>query len=1353
MQATSSRRVYALLAVLFVSTAALAQVDMTVSVSDSPDPITLGTGNIGYTVNVTNNSGNGATNVQAALTAPASSTIGSFSANSGGTCNQVSQTVTCTWASVAAFNGRSMSVDTTPTTGGTLSAIATVTSNESDTNGANNTASASTTVNAQIDLRVSSISDSIDPITLGTGDVTYFINTINDSTSKATNTFVTITLPASATFVSSSANSGGTCGAPSAGVLTCSWAGDLNAFNGRQATVTVTPTAGGTMTLSATVGGDQSDPDNSDNTLSQSTTVNSQIDLRVSSISDSIDPITLGTGSVTYFINTINDSTSKATNTFVTITLPASATFVSSSANSGGTCGAPSAGVLTCSWAGDLNAFNGRQATVTVTPTVGGSMTLSATVGGDQPDPDNSDNTLSQSTTVNSQIDLRVSSISDSIDPITLGTGDVTYFINTINDSTSKATNTFVTITLPATATFVSSSANSGGTCGAPSAGVLTCSWAGDLNAFNGRQATITVTPTVGGTMTLSATVGGDQPDPDNSDNTLSQSTTVNAQIDLRVSSISDSIDPITLGTGSVTYFVNTINDSTSKATNTFVTITLPGSSTFVSATANSGGTCGAPSAGVLTCNWAGDLNAFNGRQATITVTPTAGGTMTLSATVGGDQPDPDNSDNTLSQSTTVNAQIDLRVSSVSDTPDPITLGTGDVTYFVNTINDSTSKATNTFLTITLPASSTFVSATANSGGTCGAPSAGVLTCNWAGDLNAFNGRQATITVTPTAGGTMTLSATVGGDQPDPNNANNTGSQNTTVNASIDLQLTISDSPDPRTLAAGNVTYTANIFNASSSKATNVALAFTLPTPATFVSATGNSGGVCGAPSAGVVTCNWAGDLPASNSRSATIVVTPTAVGQLTASGTVSSDQPDPNTANNTDTETTNINPGSAPTITSFSPGSGPVGTLVTINGANFFSTNFVKFNGVASAFTVVTNGVITATVPAGATTGVIGINNAVGTTNSASNFTVTPAPDLAITKTASASTVPTSSPYFYTLAVSNVGAGTANDVTVTDTLPAGVTFSNASGSGWSCSGTSTVTCTMGPLAPGNAPSITINVVAPSTGTTVTNTATVSTTTPDASNANDSSSVNVGVVGCPTTPPITAPATVCANSTGHTASTPAVPTATYAWTINNGTIVGSTTSNIITFDAGAVDPITLGVTVFVTSCPNVSNSVNVNVSTPTATITPSGPTTFCSGGGVTLTANAGNSWLWSNGATTQSIFVTTSGTFTVAVTNAAGCTTTSAPTTVTVNPTPTATITPSGPTTFCAGGSVTLDAPAGMTSYIWSNGATTQAITVNASGTFTVSVTNASGCSATSAPTTVTVNPNPAATITPGGPT
>ncbi|MBI1287084.1 MAG: tandem-95 repeat protein [Flavobacteriales bacterium] len=151
------------------------------------------------------------------------------------------------------------------------------------------------------------------------------------------------------------------------------------------------------------------------------------------------------------------------------------------------------------------------------------------------------------------------------------------------------------------------------------------------------------------------------------------------------------------------------------------------------------------------------------------------------------------------------------------------------------------------------------------------------------------------------------------------------------------------------------------------------------------------------------------------------------------------------------------------------------------------------------------------------------------------------------------------------------------------------------------------------------------------------------------------------------------------------------------------------------------------------------------------TITADGPTTFCNGDSVVLTATAGDNYLWSTGATTQSITVFASGVYTVHVVTAEGCSGDSGPVQVTVNSNPTPTINPIGPTTFCQGGSVTLTTGSYAT-YEWSTGATTQSISVSTSGTYTVTVTDGNGCSAASASVTVTVNPLPTPTIDADGP-
>ena len=87
------------------------------------------------------------------------------------------------------------------------------------------------------------------------------------------------------------------------------------------------------------------------------------------------------------------------------------------------------------------------------------------------------------------------------------------------------------------------------------------------------------------------------------------------------------------------------------------------------------------------------------------------------------------------------------------------------------------------------------------------------------------------------------------------------------------------------------------------------------------------------------------------------------------------------------------VNAAPLPTITSFTPTSGPVGKSVVITGTNFsgtgFTTTSVKFNGVTATFTVNSATQITATVPATATTGKITVSTPGGTATSTTDFTV----------------------------------------------------------------------------------------------------------------------------------------------------------------------------------------------------------------------------------------------------------------------------------------------------------------------------------------------------------------------------
>jgi hypothetical protein len=216
---------------------------------------------------------------------------------------------------------------------------------------------------------------------------------------------------------------------------------------------------------------------------------------------------------------------------------------------------------------------------------------------------------------------------------------------------------------------------------------------------------------------------------------------------------------------------------------------------------------------------------------------------------------------------------------------------------------------------------------------------------------------------------------------------------------------------------------------------------------------------------------------------------------------------------------------------------------------------------------------------------------------------------------------------------------------------------------------------------------------------------------------------------------------ICAGDCSSISATASsgTPPYTYLWNPNIGSGAGpysvcptSTTTYTVTVTDAASTSATASVTVAVNPL-------------PTATLTPNGTLSFCGAIGLTLNANIGSNLLYAwylNGvlipsATADNYFATAAGDYQVQITDAnTGCSAWTPIASVVSSPPFAVTVTSTGGmcnsgiiVTGYPGQPIVLNADAtGAVSYLWSNSATTQSISVTTSGIYTVVVTDANGC-------------------------
>lgn len=335
-----------LLASLLVPAAALEGqviVDLVVAKADSPDPVVAGE-TITYTITLTNNGPDPATDVSLTDGVPAQATYVSFTAPVGWTLTSepnVGETGTVI-ATTPLFGVGSaeftLVVRANPNLGSGAIITNTVSSNSpNDPQPASDTEQ--TSVITRADLVVSK-TDSPDPVVAGT-DLTYTLTLTNEGPSDAQNVTLSDTVPTGTTFVSSSQTSGpaftltdppGPTGTFSATITTLA-AGASATFT---LVVRVDPGVPGATTITNTASAASvvtTDPDTTDDSDTETTGVVADAELALTK-TDSPDPVAAG-AELTYTLTLANAGPSDATSVVLSDVLPLETTFVSVTQTSG----------------------------------------------------------------------------------------------------------------------------------------------------------------------------------------------------------------------------------------------------------------------------------------------------------------------------------------------------------------------------------------------------------------------------------------------------------------------------------------------------------------------------------------------------------------------------------------------------------------------------------------------------------------------------------------------------------------------------------------------------------------------------------------------------------------------------------------------------------------------------------------------------------------------------------------------------------------------------------------------------------------------------------------------------------
>jgi uncharacterized repeat protein (TIGR01451 family) len=1054
------------------------QVDLSLTVSDSPDPVGPDQ-TITYTVPVTNSGPDTATSVNFNVYNNGTLQFQSVNEPAGWSCTKPAvggnPTFTCTNPSFAPGTTSTFTVvlfaeqDVLGANDGTVGVVFGVNGTGDDTNDNNNNEQEETAyVTPDADMTIA-VTDSPDPV-FQHGTITYTVQVGNSGPDTATNAVMNVYNSSGLGFVSVTEPAGWNCTEPAVGAFVQFSCTNPSFAASASSTFTVVATTDtiyygsneGTISTAFSTGSSLSDPVPGNNAEQEDTAyVTPDADLSLTA-SDSPDPVGPD-DDITYTINIGNAGPDSAA---ATLTVPMNGTlkFTSMTVPAGFVCtGVPAAGGSSSFSCTDTTFASGDTAQFTIVlnadfDAFGNSdQTIDQYFGvtGNVTDPNSANNSVTVSTAYDvANANLGVTA-TDSPDPVNAGS-NITYSGTVTNAGPDTATNVTLTIPLASNLLFVSRTGPSGFNCTTPSAGAngtITCTIASLPSASSlGFTVVAQVNPAVAsgpdGVIEQGFGIGAATNDPTPANNELDVFTQyLTPDADLTVTN-SDTPDPVAPG-GVITYTQTVTNNGPDTATTVTFTETLSAAVTFVSVAAP-GYTCTTPAVGASgTINCSRTTSLASGATDTITVivdvvatSGTVGNTITADAFTY----DPDPGDNSATASTTILAANSADLSITKNTNTTVAAPGMDIVYTIVVTNNGPDDATAVVMTDTLPAQLQFRSLTKPAAFTCTTPAVGatgIITCTAA---TLADGATATFTLTTRVApggtsGTITNTAGVSSATGDPDGGDTSGASGGVQLAPSVADLSIVKNTASTTAPAGSTfSYTIAVTNNGPNTATNVVMTDVLPAQLLFQSIAVPTGFTCNTPAVG-------------------------------ANGTI--------------------------TCTAAS-----------------------LANGVTRTFTL--NVRVAAGSTSGTTTNTAGVSSSSSdpdsgdTSDPAPPVTLAPASaDLSITKTTPSQTAPIGGTITYTITVTNAGPSAATGVVVTDTIPASLQLVTATPSQGTCSGDPTVTCNLGTINNGSNATITLQTLVTATTGTISNSASVTSPVGDPDGGDTSTSTPPIPVGNP----------------------------------------------------------------------------------------------------------------------------------------------------------------------------------------------------------------------------------------------